>query len=93
MFVTYEGDTIMTLAATKLDAIAAFVEEIGLAWEEALAYSDELHPVGVSECTAAFAAEVEEYGGVGRSWGTLPDGTICTVEEEELVNHDFGEPR
>ena len=36
----------------------------------------------VSECTEALYREVEDRGGA-IAWGQLPDGTLCTVEEEE----------
>ena len=31
----------------------------------------------------ALAAHVKAYGGAGISWGALPDGRLCTTDEEE----------
>ena len=93
VFVTYANGLIMSMAKTELDAIASCVEDTGQAWEEVLAENSEYTPAGVAPCTDAFAAEVEELGGLGRSWDTLPDGRICTIEEADEPGYIHGRQR
>ena len=76
MIAIYNDIAIMTIADSIPSAIAQFEEDTGEELES-------LNGFYLSSITGNLAAHVEEYGGVGISWGELPDGRLCTTDEEE----------
>ena len=78
MYATYTENAIMTMGATEEAAVAEVEEIAGQEFAE-------LTETNLCEITPTLAAHVEEHGGVGIRWGTLPDGRLCTEEEEDAI--------
>ena len=76
MYATYTENAIMTTAATAEGAVAEVEEIAGQSFAE-------LTETHVCEITPGLAAHVEDCGGAGIRWGTLPDGRLCTEDEED----------
>ena len=78
MIAIYNDIAIMTIADSVPAAIAQFEEDTGESLSNVSGHY-------LCSTTDNLAAYVEEYGGMGISWGELPDGRLCTIEEESMA--------